>query len=73
VGAGGGFTAKVLRVRAGQRLRSRPEGSPRHGRDVDRRARAARDAGESNVDRVELLPAAPVPILEGEQAYRLVA
>ena len=28
---------------------------------------------DNNVDRVELLPATPVAILEGEQAYRLVA
>lgn len=68
-----GFTAKVLRVRAGQTVAI----STRGRRDMvvmltgGRALLETRD--DNNVDRVELLPATPVAILEGEQAYRLVA
>jgi hypothetical protein len=68
-----GFTAKVLRVRAGQTVAI----STRGRRDMvvmltgGRALLETRD--DNNVDRIELLPATPVAILEGEQAYRLVA
>ncbi len=68
-----GFTAKVLRVRAGQTVAISTKGR----RDMVVMLTGGRalleTRNESNVDRVELLPATPVPILEGEQAYRLVA
>ncbi len=67
------FTAKVLRVRAGQTVAI----STRGRRDMVVMLTGGRalleTRSDSNVDRVELLPAAPVAILEGEQAYRLVA
>jgi hypothetical protein len=68
-----GFTAKVLRVRAGQTVAI----STRGRRDMVVMLTGGRalleTRAESNVDRVELLPATPVAILEGDQAYRLVA
>ncbi len=68
-----GFTAKVLRVRAGQTVAI----STRGRRDMVVMLTGGRalleTRSDSNVDRVELLPATPVAILEGEQAYRLVA
>lgn len=68
-----GFTAKVLRVRAGQTVAISTKGR----RDMVVMLTGGRalleTRGESNVDRIELLPATPVPILEGEQAYRLIA
>ena len=68
-----GFTAKVLRVRAGQTVAI----STKDRRDMvvmltgGRALLETRD--DANVDRVEMLPATAVPILEGELVYRLVA
>lgn len=67
------YTAKVLRVRAGEQVAISTKGR----RDMfvmltgGRALLETRDEG--NVDRVELVPATSVPIREGELVYRLVA
>ena len=70
---GDGYTAKVLRVRAGEVVAI----STRGRRDMTVMLTGGRalleTRAEDNVDRVELLPATPVAISEGEHAYRLVA
>ena len=68
-----GYTAKVLRVRAGEQVAISTKGR----RDMfvmltgGRALLETRDEG--NVERIELVPATSVPIREGELAYRLVA
>lgn len=68
-----GFTAKVLRVRAGENVAISTKGR----RDMFVMLTGGRalleTRNEGNVDRIEMLPATSVPILEGELAYRLVA
>ncbi|HEY8376961.1 MAG TPA: hypothetical protein VIK91_10755 [Nannocystis sp.] len=70
---GAGYTAKVLRVRAGEVVAISTKGR----RDMVLMLTGGRalleTRSEDNVDRVELLPATPVSIVEGEHAYRLVA
>lgn len=68
-----GYTAKVLRVRAGENVAISTKGR----RDMFVMLTGGRalleTRNEGNVDRIEMMPATSVPILEGEQAYRLVA
>ena len=68
-----GFTAKILRVRAGQTVAISTKGR----RDMVVMLTGGRalleTRNEDSVDRIEMLPANSVPILEGELAYRLVA
>ncbi len=68
-----GYTAKVLRVRAGEQVAISTKGR----RDMFVMLTGGRalleTRSEANIDRSELLPATSIPILEGEQAYRLVA
>ena len=68
-----GYTAKVLRVRAGENVAISTKGR----RDMFVMLTGGRalleTRNEGNVDRIEMLPATSVPILEGELAYRLVA
>jgi hypothetical protein len=68
-----GYTAKVLRVRAGENVAISTKGR----RDMVVMLTGGRalleTRGDENIDRVELLPATPVAIAEGEVAYRLVA
>ena len=68
-----GFTAKVLRVRAGQTVAISTRGRSDMVVMLTGGRALLETRVDSNVERVELLPATPVPILEGEQAYRLVA
>jgi hypothetical protein len=68
-----GYTAKVLRVRAGENVAISVKGRKdmfvmlTGGRGV------LETRGDDNIDRVELLPATPVAIAEGDVVYRLVA
>lgn len=68
-----GYTAKVLRVRAGENVAISVKGRKdmvvmlTGGRGV------LETRGDDNIDRVELLPATPVTIAEGDVVYRLVA
>jgi hypothetical protein len=68
-----GYTAKVLRVRAGENVAISVKGR----RDMVVMLTGGRalleTRGDDNIDRVELLPATPVTIAEGEVVYRLVA
>jgi hypothetical protein len=68
-----GYTAKVLRVRAGEQVAISTKGR----RDMFVMLTGGRalleTRSEGNIDRVELVPATSVPILEGELVYRLVA
>lgn len=68
-----GYTAKVLRVRAGEVVAI----STRGRRDMVLMLTGGRalleTRAEDSVDRVELLPATPITVAEGEHAYRLVA
>jgi hypothetical protein len=68
-----GYTAKVLRVRAGQTVAISTKGR----RDMVVMLTGGRalleTRSDDNVDRVEMMPANSVPIQEGELAYRLVA
>lgn len=70
---GQGYTAKVLRVRAGEVVAISTKGR----RDMVVMLTGGRalleTRAEDSVDRVELLPATPIAIAEGEHAYRLVA
>jgi hypothetical protein len=68
-----GYTAKILRVRAGEVVAISTKGR----RDMVLMLAGGRALLETrdgdNVDRVELLPATPVTIVEGDHVYRLVA
>lgn len=68
-----GYTAKVLRVRAGEVVAISTKGR----RDMVVMLTGGRGLLETrtdeNADRVELMPATPVTIAEGEVVYRLVA
>lgn len=68
-----GYTAKILRVRAGEVVAISTKGR----RDMVLMLTGGRAMLETrdgdNVDRVELLPATPVQIVEGDHVYRLVA
>ncbi len=68
-----GYTAKVLRVRAGEQVAISTKGR----RDMVVMLTGGRalleTRSDGNIDRVELVPATSVPILEGELVYRLVA
>jgi len=68
-----GYTATVLRVRAGEQVAISTKGR----RDMFVMLTGGRalleTRSDANIDRVELVPASSVPILEGEHAYRLVA
>jgi hypothetical protein len=70
---GQGYTAKVLRVRAGEVVAISTKGR----RDMTVMLTGGRalleTRAEDSVDRVELLPATPIAVAEGEHAYRLVA
>jgi voltage-gated potassium channel Kch len=68
-----GYTAKVLRVRAGEVVAISTKGR----RDMVVMLTGGRGLLETraddNVDRIELMPATPIVVAEGEVAYRLVA
>lgn len=68
-----GYTAKVLRVRAGENVAISVKGR----RDMVVMLTGGRAVletrGDDSIDRVELLPATPITIAEGEVVYRLVA
>ncbi len=68
-----GYTAKVLRVRAGEVVAISTKGR----RDMVLMLTGGRGLLETradeNIDRVELMPATPIQVAEGEVAYRLVA
>ena len=68
-----GYTAKVLRVRAGEIVAISVKGR----RDMVLMLTGGRAVletrGDADIDRVELLPATPMPVAEGEVVYRLVA
>lgn len=68
-----GYTAKVLRVRAGEVVAISTKGR----RDMVVMLTGGRGLLETradeNIDRVELMPATPIQVAEGEVAYRLVA
>lgn len=68
-----GYTAKILRVRAGEVVAISTKGR----RDMVLMLTGGRALLETrdgdNIDRVELLPATPVSIVEGDHVYRLVA
>ncbi|MDC0719892.1 hypothetical protein [Nannocystis bainbridge] len=70
---GQGYTAKVLRVRAGEVVAISTKGR----RDMTVMLTGGRalleTRADDSVDRVELLPATPIAVAEGEHAYRLVA
>lgn len=70
---GPGYTAKVLRVRAGEVVAISTKGR----KDIVVMLTGGRalleTRGDDNVDRVELMPATPVVVADGDVAYRLVA
>ena len=72
-GQAAGYTAKVLRVRAGEVVAISTKGR----RDMVVMLTGGRALLETrtdeNADRVELMPATPIAVAEGEVVYRLVA
>lgn len=68
-----GYTAKVLRVRAGENVAISVKGRKDMVLMLTGGRAVLETRGDDNIDRVELLPATPVTVLEGEVVYRLVA
>lgn len=68
-----GYTAKVLRVRAGENVAISVKGRKDMVVMLTGGRGMLETRGDDNIDRVELLPATPVTIAEGEVVYRLVA
>lgn len=68
-----GYTAKILHVRAGENVAISVKGR----KDMFIMLTGGRGVlevrSDDNIDRVELLPATPITIAEGDMVYRLVA
>lgn len=68
-----GYTAKVLRVRAGENVAISVKGRKDMVLMLTGGRAVLETRGDDSIDRVELLPATPVNVAEGEVVYRLVA